>query len=301
MIEFHLGHAGGASARQVEANRRRFCAALGGRWTPASLRQIHSAMVYQTAHVGELQADNSQRDGAAGDKSLEYRPAGFRLPAPAGSEAKPLADATFGCGRLGPESSESSSGDAMVTAEPRILLSIRTADCLPVLLADVRLRVVAAVHAGWRGALARVIAKTVGEMRRIFGSAPKDLLAALGPAIGRCCYEVGDEVVEAYRARFVEGDSFFCRPHRDRDGGDLPSHYSLLFHTQAPPGRRRAHASLHLDLDAVAHAQLTAAGLSPSAIHHCGYCTSCRADLFFSYRRDGAQAGRMMAVIGVRR
>jgi polyphenol oxidase len=198
------------------------------------------------------------------------------------------------------EHDESPSGDALVTDRHDVLLSVRTADCLPVLLADVRLRVIGAVHAGWRGALARVIEKTVGELRRIFGSAPEDLVAALGPAIGRCCYEVGDEVVDAFRARFIQSDSFFCRRPHDADANYSRSRYALLFHTQAPPGHRRERDHLHLDLAAVAHAQLTAAGLKPSAIHNSGYCTACRADLFFSFRREGAQAGRMMAVIGTR-
>jgi len=187
-----------------------------------------------------------------------------------------------------------------VTSEPDVLLSVRTADCLPVLVADVKLHVIAAVHAGWRGALARVIEKTVGEMRRIYGSAPENLVAALGPAIGRCCYEVGDEVVDAFRARFTECDDFFCPPPLERDTERARSRYSLLFHTQAPPGHRGERSSLHLDLVAVAQAQLTAAGLRASAIHDSGYCTACRRDLFFSYRREGSQAGRMMAVIGVR-
>ena len=199
-----------------------------------------------------------------------------------------------------PQHHNSPAGDALVTSQPGVLPSVCTADCLPVLLADVNLRVVAAVHAGWRGALARVIEKTVGEMRRIFGSAPENLVAALGPAIGRCCYEVGDEVVDAFRAQFIQCDSFFCRPQREREADDSRSRYSLLFHTQAPPGHRRERPSLHLDLAAVADDQLIAAGLKASAIHHSHYCTACCADLFFSYRREGSQAGRMLAAIGVR-
>ena len=143
-----------------------------------------------------------------------------------------------------------------------------------------------------------MIEKTVGEMRRMFGSAPGNLVAAVGPGIGRCCYEVGDEVVDTFRARFTESDNFFCRPPREREYAH--SRYSLLFHTQAPPGHRRERSNLHLDLAAVAQAQMIATGVKTSAIYHSGYCTACCADLFFSYRRDGAQAGRMMAAIGVR-
>jgi polyphenol oxidase len=242
-----------------------------------------------------------KKDKAARPKALEYRPASWPLPQQARSkEADPLGPSSSGFDRLGPENGDAPAGDALVTAEPGILLSVRTADCLPVLLVDARLRVVAAVHAGWRGALARVIEKTVGELRRMFGSEPENLVAALGPAIGGCCYEVGDEVVDAFRAQFIEGESFFCRPPRDREAAQFRSRYSLLFDTQAPPGHRRERARLHLDLAAVVQSQLTAAGLEPSAIHRSGCCTACHVDLFFSYRREGAQAGRMMAAIGVR-
>jgi YfiH family protein len=296
--DFHLGLAGGANPRSVEANRRRFCAALGGRWTQARLRQIHSAIVYA---VASEHSDGSPRGKAVRLKAVEYRPAGWPMPHwSQSSEADALGAASPNSDRLGPEDDHTPGGDAVLTADPGILLSVRTADCLPVLLADVRLRVVAAVHAGWRGALARVIEKTVGELRRLFASAPENLVAALGPAIGGCCYEVGDEVVDAFRARFIEAESFFFRPPREKEANQFRSRYSLLFDTQAPPGHRRERAKLHLDLAAVAQAQLTAAGLKPSAIHHSGYCTACHADLFFSYRREGAQAGRMMAAIGMR-
>jgi polyphenol oxidase len=237
----------------------------------------------------------------ASGKALEYHPAGWPTPqeAPAGKR-KPLSGPTSRSESPGPEPRNSPAGDALVTSGPGILLSVRTADCLPVLVADVKLRVVAAVHAGWRGALARVIEKTVGEMRRMFGSAPDNLVAALGPGIGRCCYEVGDEVVDAFRDQFTECDDFFCQPLREPEADYSSSRYSLLFHTQAPPGHCRERSTLHLDLAAVAQAQLTAGGVKASAIHHSGYCTACRGDLFFSYRREGAHAGRMMAVIGIR-
>jgi polyphenol oxidase len=296
--DFHLGLAGGANPRSVEANRRRFCAALGGRWTQARLRQIHSAIVYEAVSVD---SDGSPKGKAVRLKAVEYRPAGWPMPHWAQiSETDALGTPSSQSDRSGAENGHTPAGDALLTAEPGILLTVRTADCLPVLLVDARLRVIAAVHAGWRGALARVIEKTVGELRRMFGSAPGNLVAALGPAIGSCCYEVGDEVVDAFRAQFIEGESFFCRPPLDKGAAQFRSRYSLLFDTQAPPGHRRERAKLHLDLATVAHVQLTAAGLKPAAIHHSGFCTACHADLFFSYRREGAQAGRMMAAIGMR-
>jgi polyphenol oxidase len=159
---------------------------------------------------------------------------------------------------------------------------------------------VAAIHAGWRGALARMVEKTVGEMRRIFNSNPRDLIASLGPGIGPCCYEVGDEVVEAFAGRFAEAESFFHKPP-EPSAQRLPDRYAVLFYNQAPPGHERPRSRMHLDLAGVARAQLIAAGLKPSAIHGTSYCTACRGDLFFSHRRDGARAGRMMAAIGLRR
>ena len=185
-----------------------------------------------------------------------------------------------------------------MTSERGILLSIRTADCLPVLIADPSLRVVAAIHAGWRGALARIIEKTVGEMRRIFGCKPQDLVAALGPGIGDCCYEVGEEVVSAFEGQFVESDRFLRKPPKNQQLRP-PDRYAVLFETQAPPGHGRTRHGWRLDLTAVARAQLTAGGLKPSAIHDSGYCTACEAGLFFSHRREGTRAGRMMAAIGI--
>jgi len=106
-----------------------------------------------------------------------------------------------------------------MTSESGVLLTIRIADCLPVLLVDTRRRVVAAVHAGWRGALARVIEKAVGDMRSVFGSDPLELIAALGPSIRSCCFEVGEEVVEAFygklrRRAVLQALSNRPKPHR---------------------------------------------------------------------------------------
>lgn len=201
--------------------------------------------------------------------------------------------------RTGPRD-QLAAGDALVTDESGVMLTIRTADCLPVLLVDRRRRVVAAVHAGWRGALARVLEKTVGELRRLFSSRPGELVAALGPGIGACCYEVGPEVVDAFRSGFAEGDKFFRCPSPGREDELLRLRHPSLSRTQAPPGHAPRHARLRLDLVAVARDQLRAAGLRSSAIHASGYCTACLADLFFSYRRERSRASRMMAAIGIR-
>ena len=90
-------------------------------------------------------------------------------------------------------------GDALITDQPGLLLTIRTADCMPILLADPRRMAVAAIHAGWRGAIAEIVPAAVCAMAENFGSRPKDLVAAIGPGIGVCCYEVGPEVAEMFR------------------------------------------------------------------------------------------------------
>jgi hypothetical protein len=161
-------------------------------------------------------------------------------------------------------------GDAALAREPGVLLAIETADCLPILLVDPARRQVAAAHAGWRGTAARVAELALSALRAA-GSQPGDVIAALGPSIGACCYEVGDELRDAFGP----------------NGG-------RFFH---PGPRGRA----HLDLRAANRAQLEAAGLLPHQIVDVADCTCCRPDLYYSYRRDGAGAGRMISFVGYRR
>ncbi len=157
--------------------------------------------------------------------------------------------------------------DASVSTSAGWLLGIQTADCLPVLIVDPQRRQAAAAHAGWRGT-ARGIAAHAVQALVARGSRPEDLLAALGPAIGPCCYEVGDELREAFGAE----DAGAFRP--------------------GPRGRP------HLDVRAVNVRQLQAAGLRSGSIHHVADCTRCRASLYPSYRRDGKAAGRMISFVG---
>jgi hypothetical protein len=160
--------------------------------------------------------------------------------------------------------------------------------------------VVAAVHAGWRGALARVIEKAVGDMRRAFGSDPQELIAALGPSIRDCCYEVGEEVVEAFQGCFTDADQFFRKlPNRPEAATDR---HSILFLSAYPPGHAPEHVpAARLDLIAVARNQLATAGVRPTNICVADYCTACRTDLFFSHRHEGGGTGRQAAAIGIRR
>ena len=177
---------------------------------------------------------------------------------------------------------------------------MRTADCLPLLLVDPKRRALAAVHAGWRGALAHIVEKAVGEMRLVYGSQPQSLLAVLGPCIRACCYEVGPEVVEAFQGCFRNADKFFRKvtvaPALHSERHPLP-----VLNMQPPGDDLASKPSIHLDLAAVARVELLTAGLAPHHIADVDFCTACRTDLFYSHRKEGSRTGRMMAVIGIRR
>lgn len=188
--------------------------------------------------------------------------------------------------------------DASITKTSGLLLAVQTADCVPILLADTRRRVVAAVHAGWRGTLQRIAAKAIGKMRMTFGTNPRDVLAALGPAIGRCCYEVGPEVANAFASQFPGARDWFDGPFDQLSTGEDRPPFKWLWMT--PPGHDPPPPRVKLDLIAANTWQLADAGVPARSIFSCGLCTACRTDLFFSYRREGPAAGRMMSVIGIR-
>jgi len=185
-------------------------------------------------------------------------------------------------------------GDASATNRPGLLLAVQTADCVPILLVDPKKRAVAAVHAGWKGMLARIAEKAVGRLRLEFGSKPSDLLAALGPSIGPCCYEVGADFVTKFNAQFADASGFFDEPRT----GDEPNPLQWL--SMMPPGHQPPPRNVHLDLPKANRAQLLAVGLRPQNIFPSGLCTACRTDLFFSHRREGALTGRLLSVIGIR-
>jgi len=188
-------------------------------------------------------------------------------------------------------------GDALLASRPGELVGIKTADCLPVLVADTRRRVVAAIHAGWRGMARRVVEKAVGEMRRHYGSAPGDLRAAIGPGIRACCYEVGPEVLEEFACQFVDA-ARFCR-------GDTSNPALIMLPRQHLTGGHALMRNLssdrsRVDLAEAARAQLEAAGLAPARIDDSALCTACDLERFYSYRKEKDAAGRMVAVIGLR-
>ena len=188
-------------------------------------------------------------------------------------------------------------GDAQITAEPGILIAIQTADCIPVLVADRRLRVVAAFHAGWRGTVKRIVEAGVGRMMLQFGSRPQDLVAAIGPGIGACCYAVGEEVFSEFESQFAYARDLFCEVYST---DEVRNKYPMLFLTQRAPGHSPLGPALHLDLVEANRRQLLAAGLKPRAIQVVGGCTNCQPNLFFSHRASKGHAGRMMAVIGIK-
>jgi YfiH family protein len=158
-------------------------------------------------------------------------------------------------------------GDALVTNRPGITLSIRTADCLPILMADPTHRAVAAVHAGWRGAALGIVPKTVRAMTERFGTRPEDLVVAIGPGIGACCFEVGPEVAVQFQQWFPER-------------ADLASHTKV-------------------DLVETISRQLRRNGVAVRHLATANLCTVCDASVFHSYRRDRDQAGRMTATIRI--
>jgi YfiH family protein len=179
-----------------------------------------------------------------------------------------------------------------------VLLSVQTADCVPILLADTKWRAIAAVHAGWRGTLSRIVVKTLGRMRQEFGTRPQDVVAAIGPSIGGCCYEVGPEVAKDFASQFGAASEWFDERFAPQAEGELQTWLPWL--TMMPPGHQPEPERARLDLREANRWQLVDAGVSPKRIAVSGLCTKCRADLFFSYRRDGAGTGRLMAVIGMK-
>lgn len=171
---------------------------------------------------------------------------------------------------------ESERCDALATELPGVLLGVKTADCVPVVLGDSRTGACAAVHAGWRGTLAGIVRHALATLHKEFGTKPEDVRAAIGPAALACCYEVGPEVVEAFRAEVSNADALFT-----------------------PTSEGHALVDLHR----ANFEQLTGAGVQPERIHALPLCTICRPEDFFSYRRDKklhGRTGRLMSVIGFR-
>jgi len=163
--------------------------------------------------------------------------------------------------------------DAVITDDPSLAVAVQVADCVPALIADRRTGAVAAAHGGWRGIASGTLEAAVEALGSTFGARPGDLVAALGPSIGPCCYAVRQDVVDAFAAAGHSGDSLARWFRPDRDG-----HYRL-------------------DLWAAARDQLGRAGLAPDKIICARLCTAHDQERFFSYRVEGKRTGRMAAVI----
>lgn len=189
-------------------------------------------------------------------------------------------------------------GDGLITSTPGLVLVVKVADCVPVLIADRQRRAAGAFHAGWRGTVARIVEKGVGEMRRQFGSEPGDLRAAIGPCIRRCCYAVGDEVRAHFESQFAYAGELFEEVF---DSNALHVRYPLLFLNKRAPGHGDAASEIHLDLVEANRRQLLDAGLDDRSIEVIDGCTACDTGCFFSHRAEFGKTGRMMAVIGIRR
>jgi hypothetical protein len=155
--------------------------------------------------------------------------------------------------------------DALVTNILGVYLCVSVADCTPLLLYDPHKRVVAAVHAGWRGTVEHVAGNAVKKMKEQFGSLPENIIAYVGPAACSCCYNVGKDVASEFDATLV----------------------------------RKENDQIYIDLKTANVRQLVDAGVPKSQIEISGYCTICHPELFHSYRRDRESSGRMMSVIGM--
>ena len=188
-------------------------------------------------------------------------------------------------------------GDGVITDKPGILLAVQTADCIPVLIADRKRRVVGAFHAGWRGTVKRIVETGVGRMRLQFGCRPEDLIAAIGPGNGACSYEVGEDVLSEFESQFTYGRELFREVF---DSDPVRTKYPMLFLTQRAPGHSPMGPSLHVDLIEANRRQLFDAGLKPEAIQTIAGCTQCQPELFFSHRGSRGHTGRMFSVIGIR-
>ena len=175
-------------------------------------------------------------------------------------------------GRGAHDSADAISGaDALVSASREVALAGLSADCPIVLIADEKRTSAAAVHSGWRGTAAGVAARAVEALSDL-GAPPESLFAAIGPAIGACCYQVGGEVRKAFPPALAAAEGVFD----ERDG------------------------ALYLDLQEAIRRQLLDCGLIPARITAAHQCTHCESGLFYSYRREGAAAGRCAGVISIR-
>jgi YfiH family protein len=179
-----------------------------------------------------------------------------------------------------PLSSARPEADVIVSNAPEAAVAVRAADCVPILLADRATGAVAAVHAGWRGTCAGAAVAAVDALQAEFGARPADLVAAVGPSIGVCCYEVGSQLVDDFAA-----------------AGHERHLIQRWFVSTPPPRGSRAQNPLRLDLPGANRDQLVLAGVPEGQIHLSGLCTAMHLDVLTSYRAEKERAGRLVAAI----
>jgi YfiH family protein len=188
-------------------------------------------------------------------------------------------------------------GDGLISRTPNLLLGIQTADCIPVILVDSKRKAVGVFHAGWRGTVKRIVEKGVGEMRRWFGTLPRDIHAAIGPGIRGCCYEVGAEVQQEFESQFAYAADLF---RETRESDPVREKYPMLFLSARAPGHTDLPRKIFLDLPEANRRQLISAGVVAGNIEVSPLCTVCRVDLLFSHRAEKGMTGRMMSIAGIR-
>ena len=277
----NLGFTKEDDAANVAENRRRLVGAVAGvgKARLVTLRQIHSGLIRVIGREGA-------EDGEAANPTSQKRDVGH-----------PVLE-----GRL--ETADGRAvlrGDGMMTNVPGVMLGVQVADCVPVLVADVRRRAVAAFHAGWRGTLKRIVERGIGTLRLRYGSRPEDLVAVVGPAIGACCYAVGEAVRHEFESQFAYAEELFSEVY---DSDPVREKYPLLFLTARAPGHSNIGPQIHLDLWEANRRQLLDAGLKAKRITVVGECTACARVKggglkYFSHRGESGFAGRMMGVVGV--
>jgi YfiH family protein len=233
-------------------------------------------------------------------RQLELTPAGYRqLAATLGAGTVATVSQVHGADvfvvrRESAPSEGRPAADALVSDDPGVALTVRAADCVPLLMADRARGVVAAVHAGWRGTAARAAIAGLDALSREFGTRPADVVVAIGPSIGPCCYEVGPDVVDAFAAAGHERylvDRWFALA----SGPDL---------SERPVGvpsrgfsRTASRSSLRLDVAGSNRDQLVLSGVPEDQIHVSGLCTAMHLDVLTSYRAEKEKAGRIAAAI----
>ncbi len=200
-------------------------------------------------------------------------------------------------GPLDPMPKQLLSGDGLITDTPGQVLAVLTADCLPIILVDRKRRAVGIFHAGWRGTVKRIVEKGVGEMRHHFQSDPRHLIAAIGPGVQSCCYEVGVEVRSNFEAQFAYAGNLF---REVKESDPVREKYPLLFLTARAPGHGELPVKLFLDLVEANRRQLLDAGVPANNIDAAAPCTACHPELLFSHRAERGVTGRMMAAAGIR-